>query len=156
MDYDDLDDFYDEDEESELINYEEITKYAMEGLKNPVMIAHAMGHPVKWFIDSYKEQVDLAIERGLALLALETTRQIKENARSGDFQAQKYILQNIDDSWSDRKEIVNRNEIDIKGLPSLREMFNAGIEHKRPETKPIEKEINPRVIEGEVIEVPKK
>ena len=124
MDYSDLD----EDEfDEEVIDYDTISEYAKAGLKNPRMIAHAMGLPVDWFTDVHKEAVDLAIERGLAYLALETTGQIRQSAKDGDFQAQKYILQNIDETYTDKREVVNRNEIDIKGLPSLNQLFSEGL-----------------------------
>ena len=140
--YSDLD--YDDDDES-LIDYDAVSTYAKAGLKNPRMIAHAMGLPVEWFEETYKEEVELAIERGLAQLALETTDQIRRSAANGDFQAQKYIIQNIDDTWSDRKEVVEKKEFDFGELPALTELFKAGL--PAPEETQ-EKEVNPP-IEGE-------
>jgi len=131
----------DTDEDVEAIDYRTVSSLAREGLKNPRLIAHAMDLPMHWFTDVYKEKVDLAIERGLSELVFETTGQIRQNARDGDFQAQKYILQNIDETWTDKKEIINRNEIDIKGLPPLHQLFAIGNEPT--------KEKDEKVIEGE-------
>ena len=144
MDYSDLDD---DEFDDDTINYDEVSAYAKAGLKNPRMIAHAMGLPVDWFLEIHKEAVDLAIERGLAHLALETTAQIRTSAREGDFQAQKYILQNIDDTWTDKREVINKNEIDIKGLPSLNELFSAGLTASNKE-----KLIGKEPIDGEFTE----
>jgi len=140
----------DDDDDVEPIDYTIVSHYAKEGLKNPRMIAHAMGLPVDWFTNIYKDKINLAIERGLAELAFETTGQVRENAREGDFQAQKYILQNIDPTWTDKKEVVNTNEIDIKSLPSLRELFQTGLDDMRDKLLE-EKAVNS--IEGEANEV---
>ena len=117
-----------DEDDGDVIDYDQVTELAKAGLKNPRMIAHTLGLPVKWFTDTYKEKVDLAIERGLAYLILDTTAQVKKSAKQGDFAAQKYILQNMDDTWSDRKEIKNTTEIDIKGLPTLTDLFQKGLE----------------------------
>lgn len=134
-----------EDDDESLIDYGMVSDLAKAGLKNPRMIAHTMNLPVEWFEETYKEEVDLAIERGLALLALETTDQIRRSASNGDFQAQKYILQNIDNTWSDRKEVVEKKEFSVAELPLLTELFNEGL------PKLEEKEINS--IDGEFKEV---
>ena len=133
----------DEDDES-LIDYQLVSDLAKGGLKNPRMIAHAMGLPVEWFEETYKEEVELAIERGLAQLAIETTNLIRRSAANGDFQAQKYILQNIDPEWTDRREVVEKKEFAVEDLPLLTELFNRGL----PQPQPEEKEVNPP-IDGE-------
>ena len=130
----------DNDDES-LIDYDAVSQHAKAGLKNPRMIAHVMGFPVEWAEETYKEEIDLAIERGLALLALETTDQIRRSASQGDFQAQKYILQNIDQTWTDRREVVEKKEFAVEDLPLLTELFKQGL------PAPQEKDITP--IEGE-------
>ncbi|MCP4443090.1 MAG: hypothetical protein GY810_29640 [Aureispira sp.] len=123
----------DQDDDVEPIDYTVVSALAKDGLKNPRMIAHAMGLPVDWFTDTYKTKVELAIERGLSTLVMETTDQIRANAAAGDFQSQKYILQNIDETWTDKREVVNKNEFDIAALPNLRELFNQGIADAREE-----------------------
>jgi len=143
MDSDEYGSLMDEsgDDSPEAIDYDVVTMLAKCGLKNPVMIAHKMNLPVEWFTDVHKEKVDLAIERGLADLVLETTGQIRKNAQQGDFNAQKYVLQNVDPTWTDKREVVNKNEVDITTLPLMYDLFRKGLELQK------EKEVN--VIEGE-------
>ena len=59
-------------------------------------------------------------------MALEQIESIRQNASDGDFQAQKYMLQNVDDTYSDRKETVNKYEFDVTSLPKLDEIFHDG------------------------------
>jgi len=142
--YDVLDEIGEDDEP---IDYDVVSHYARNGAKTPKVIAHLMDLPVEWFTDVYKEKVELAMERGLAQLSFEVIGQMRQGAIDGDFQAQKYILQNVDEAWSDKREVINKNEIDIASLPNLRELFAKGISSVRKEVKE-EKEINS--IEGEL------
>lgn len=116
-----------EGNDDDLIDFDQVTEYAMSGVKNPKMIAHLMGVPVELF-DDEKERVELAIERGLANLVMATVGQLRLSAAKGDFQAQKYLLQNIDDSWADKREVKNTSEFDPLALPGLMGIYKIGIE----------------------------
>lgn len=115
------------DDFDELVDFDQVKKWARAGLKDPELIAIKMGVPFSVF-EMCMDDVRLAIREAMADLSIESVRQIRENAASGDFQAQKYILQNVDESWSDRKETVTKHEVDISKLPSLEDMFRKGIE----------------------------
>ena len=124
--------------DDELVNLDLVTKYAQAGLKDPELIALKMGIPYSVF-EMCIDEVEKAIKMGHADLALEQITAIRQNAVNGDFQAQKYILQNVDDSYSDRKETVNKYEFDASALPALDEMFKKGLE-SIPKEKLIEGE----------------
>lgn len=127
--------------DDELVDFDLVTQYAKAGLKDPELIALKMGVPYSIF-EMCLDDVELAIKRGHADLALEQVTAIRQNAMDGDFQAQKYILQNVDDSYSDRKETVNKYEFDASTLPKLDDMFHKGLENL-PE----------KIIEGEHKEI---
>ena len=127
--------------DDELVDFDLVTKYAQAGLKDPQLIALKMGVPYSIF-EMCIEQVEMAIKKGHADLALEQVSAIRQNAMDGDFQAQKYLLQNIDDTYSDRKETVNKYEFDATTLPKLDEIFHKGLENL-PE----------KIIEGEHKEI---
>ena len=128
-------------DEDELVDFDLVRRYAERGLKDPEMIALKMGVPYSVF-EMCIDEVNKAIKMGHVDLALDSIDQIKQNAQQGDFQAQKYILQNVDDSYSDRKE-TNSNHNYQLDMPAIGELFAQGIrqleEHKAKE----------KLIEGE-------
>jgi hypothetical protein len=135
------------DDDDALIDYDQVTELAMNGIKNRKQIAHLLDIDPD-IVEQNKEQVDLAIERGHAQLVMNVIAQMRVNAAKGDFQAQKYLLQNLDETWTDKREVVNHNTIDPNSLPSLTDLFRAGVEAGKQsaiESKSDEKEVNPAV-----------
>lgn len=112
------------------IDYEEVSQYAKAGVKNPRVIANVMGFPVEWALDTYSEEVEAAIDRGLAMLSMEMTQLVRTSAERGDFAAQKYLLQNIDEEWTD-KTTIDKN-VNVKAMPSLQDLLMPPQQKEKP------------------------
>ena len=143
-----LDEAIDQNDE-DLINFDEVSELAQSGMKNPRHIALLMGVDFEIF-EAEKDRVQMAIDRGLARLNLEQVTNLRAAAQSGDFQAQKYLLQNIDDDWRDKKDVTNHNEVDPSALPSLVDLFKIGVEQGRAiEHDRQEKEVGGKTLDGD-------
>lgn len=130
-------------DEDELVDFDLVQKYAKLGLKDPEIIALKMGVPYSVF-EMCMDDIEKAMKLGHVDLVLDSISQIKDNAEQGDFQAQKYILQNLDDSYSDRKETTTNHNHKVD-MPPLGELFADGI--KQLEAK--QAKDKEKLIEGE-------
>lgn len=111
--------------DDELVDFKLVQKYAKAGLKDPKMIALKMGVPFSVF-EMCMDDIEMSIKLGHADLAIESIAQIRGNAEQGDFQAQKYILQNVDETYSDRRETTTNHNHTLD-MPALGELFAKGI-----------------------------